>query len=146
MFSLPLKIYPGVGTIANIILVGPLVNLLTTLLYLIQINQVILLILGYVITNLGRALYISLGLGSGPRDALYVGISYLLKRRVSVIKPIIELMVILIGLYFGATLGLGIVIMTAFSGYLLNFFFILLRYDTKIQKPSSLFNYIQKSS
>jgi uncharacterized membrane protein YczE len=65
---------------------------------------------------------------------------------VSVIKPIIELMVILIGLSFGATLGLGILIMTAFSGYLLNFFFILLSYDTKVQKPSSLFDYIQKQA
>jgi uncharacterized membrane protein YczE len=146
LLSLPLKIYPGIGTIANIFLVGPSIDFFTPIIESFEVNTIFLLLLGYFITNIGRALYISSGLGAGPRDAVYVGISYLSKKSVVVIKPLIEFIVLAAGLFLGATIGIGIIIMILFSGVLINAAFKILGYDTKNSKPSTFNSYLNLSN
>jgi uncharacterized protein len=146
VISLPLKIYPGIGTIANIFLVGPSIDFFTPIIERFEMNTSFLLLTGYLITNIGRSLYISSGLGAGPRDAIYVGISYLSKKSVVVIKPIIEFIVLGAGLLLGATFGIGIIIMVFFSGIVMTATFKILGYDTKNSKPSTFNSYINLSN
>lgn len=139
--SLFFKIMPGIGTLLNIILVGPLIDVLFNLLSPFQTNKLILLFVGFYIVNFGRALYISSDLGAGPRDALYVGMTRLMKVKVSFTKPTIELVVTIIGFLFGGTVGIGLVILTLLSGKMIDIFFNILKYNPVNKESSSLISY-----
>lgn len=139
--SIPFKIYPGIGTILNIITVGPMVDLFSIDVILPTYVRVLFVILGFYITNFGRAYYISMNLGAGPRDALYTSITRYTKITVSLSKPTIELIIIVIGISLGAPFGIGLIIMTLLSGYLVNYFLKKLNYNL-MQKQSTFADYV----
>jgi uncharacterized protein len=139
--SLFIGIIPGFGTILNILLVGPLIDLTYLILNSIEMNKTLLLLLGFLVVNFGRAIYISSNLGAGPRDTLYVGLSKMLNLKVTYTKPAIELIVTLIGYSLGGTLGLGLILMTLFSGFIINTSFVFLRYNPITNYSSNFKSY-----
>ena len=63
--------------------------------------------LGIALVGIGSALYITCGLGSGPRDGAMTGLHYRTGIRVGRVRLGIELTVLIIGFLMGGTVGLG---------------------------------------
>jgi len=145
-FSLLIKIYPGIGTVTNIFVVGKFIDLLLETNWFVAdgINRYIYFVIGFIILCFGRALYISCNLGSGPRDGLFVGIVRFTKIDVKYVKPAIELIVFIIGVIYGGTFGFGTILLMFLSGYLVQYFFKLLKYDPKTKNHSSLALYFKR--
>ncbi len=106
---LPIRERPGIGTIANAIVVGLVLD--ATLAVLPEnveslAARIGLLIGGIVINGVTTGLYIGAGLGPGPRDGLMTGIA---KRGPSIrlVRTAIEVMVLIAGAILGGTIGVG---------------------------------------
>ena len=106
----PLKEQPGLGTLANVITIGlvlDLVLLVTTTPDALWARWLILLI-GPPMFSVGVGLYLGVGLGSGPRDGLMTG----LERYgvpVAVSRTFVELTALGVGWLLGGTVGIGTV-------------------------------------
>jgi uncharacterized membrane protein YczE len=105
----PLRERPGVGTIANALLVGVFVDL--TLLVVPDaegwLARVALLLLGVGLNGLATALYIGARLGPGPRDGLMTGLVRRSGRSVRLVRTLIEVSVLVTGWLLGGTVGVG---------------------------------------
>ena len=64
-------------------------------------------LIGIAMVGLGSALYITCGLGPGPRDGAMTGIHYRTGIRVGRVRLGIELVVLVIGWLMGGTVGVG---------------------------------------
>lgn len=104
---------PGLGTIANMILIGAFADLmLSTDIGVPLMDGPLawrtLLDLGGIATiGLGSALYIGAEQGAGPRDSLMVLLSRRAKVRIGVARAIIEGTALLAGFALGGTAGVG---------------------------------------
>ena len=114
---IPLRERPGIGTIANAILIGTTVDV--TRLWLPEPDmlwqQLVFVCVGAFLFGPGSGLYIGAGLGSGPRDGLMTGIA----RRgpsVRLVRTLIELTALGLGLALGGTVGLGTVLFAVTIG------------------------------
>jgi uncharacterized membrane protein YczE len=113
---IPLRQKPGVGTVLNALEIGFVVNLTKPLIG--EPDQLVMrtfmVIAGVLVIAMGSALYIGAGLGSGPRDGLMLGLSQrsIGGRRISirVARTTIELTVMIAGLFFGGSIGIGTLI------------------------------------
>ena len=109
---IPLREMPGIGTIANALLVGVFVDL--TLLWLgdaeVLAWRVGLLLLGVLLNGVATALYIGASLGSGPRDGLMTGLVRRTGRSVRVVRTVLEVTVLAVGWLLGGTVGVGTVL------------------------------------
>jgi hypothetical protein len=119
---IPLRQRPGVGTLANALLVGLFVDL--TLALVPPANSIAVgvgvLLLGIAVNALGTALYLGANLGPGPRDGLMVGLA----RRgasIRVVRTAIEVAVLATGWLLGGTVGAGTVIFAVAIGPLVHF-------------------------
>lgn len=105
---IPLGQRPGVGTLANALVVGAVIDLLLALARPPhELWARVLLLAGGVAGNgLATGLYIGAGLGPGPRDGLSVGIAsrgYSMR----VVRTSVEATVLVTGLILGGTVGIG---------------------------------------
>ncbi len=105
----------GIGTVINAILVGKVVDFLQYLDIMPKAKNfivgIIVLFLGQFLICFATYLYISAGLGSGPRDSLMVALGKRLRKvPIGIIRGLIEGTVLLIGWSLGAKVGLGTVI------------------------------------
>ena len=100
---------PGIGTVANILLIGTAVNL--TELFLPRFEAIpvrfIQLMLGVASIGLGSALYLGAKLGPGPRDGLMLGLHRRTGLSIRVARTGIELVVLVLGMLLGGTAGFG---------------------------------------
>jgi uncharacterized membrane protein YczE len=105
---LPLRARPGVGTLANVVLVGLSIN--ATLAVLPAVHalpvRVLLLVAGILLNGVATGAYIGAGLGPGPRDGLTTGIAAR-GHSVRVVRTVIEVLVLAIGWLLGGTVGVG---------------------------------------
>jgi uncharacterized membrane protein YczE len=104
-----LGIRPGVATIANMILIGVFINLLSPLIPDAQgwAWALAYYIPGILLCGLSTGFYIAAGLGKGPRDGLMLGVSDLVKWPVRRVRTIIEVVVLSFGWLMGAPVGVG---------------------------------------
>jgi uncharacterized membrane protein YczE len=76
--------------------------------------RTLMVIAGVLVIALGSALYIGAGLGSGPRDGLMLGLSKrsIAGRQISIrlARTVIELTVMVAGLFLGGSIGVGTLI------------------------------------
>ena len=113
---IPLRQRPGVGTILNAIEIGLVVNLTQPIIGEPDqlIIRVMMVIAGVIVIGLGSALYIGAGLGSGPRDGLMLGLSKrsIAGRQISirVARTVVEISVMVAGLFLGGSIGIGTLI------------------------------------
>jgi len=105
----PLGQRPGWGTLANLIVIGVVVDL--TLQYVPVAQNVvigtILLIGGILITGFGSGMYLSSAMGAGPRDGLMLGIARRTGWSVRIVRTLIEVVVLTIGWLLGGNVGIG---------------------------------------
>lgn len=115
---LPLRQRPGVGTVLNVVLIGPSAQfglwLLPTLHTLWQ--QVLLFAAGMLLLAVATGLYIGARLGPGPRDGLMTGLHARSGRPIWQVRSFIEGSALLLGWALGGTVGLGTVAFTLLIG------------------------------
>jgi uncharacterized membrane protein YczE len=108
----PLKEMPGLGTIANALVVGFACD--ATLALLDRPDdlalRVALMVLGVATCGLATALYIGAQLGRGPRDGLMTGLVRRTGLSIRLVRTGLEVSVVLIGLLLGGALGIGTVL------------------------------------
>lgn len=148
--SLFIHLYPGIGTLLNMFFIGFLVNLITESGWLPQPDtlalQVVYLLVGTVVFNYGIYVYISCGLGAGPRDGLLVGLVRLTGKSVSVIRPAIEITVFAIGVLLGGAYGVGTLVNAFGGGYILHRIFECHHFDPNTLKQSVITDCFKKGN
>lgn len=109
LFWIPLKEKPGFGTIANILLIALFIQLTVDQFDLPSIfwQQITVTVFGILLVGAGSSLYISCGLGAGPRDGLMTAIHYRTGVRVGRVRLLIEVSVLTLGWALGGRVGLG---------------------------------------
>jgi uncharacterized membrane protein YczE len=108
---IPLRQRPGIGTVANVVLVG---LALDGVLFLIPPTgdpglRWTYLVAGIVLNGVATGAYIGAGLGPGPRDGLMVGFARN-GRSLRVVRTAIEVSVLVVGWLLGGTVGVGTVL------------------------------------
>ncbi|MEL5990245.1 YczE/YyaS/YitT family protein [Microbacterium phosphatis] len=106
---IPLRQKPGVGTIANILLVGTAMQITLDLLPPISglVWQILLLAGGIALVGLASGLYIGAQFGPGPRDGLMTGLNRRFGWPVWAARGTVELSVLALGWLLGGTVGWG---------------------------------------
>ena len=69
--------------------------------------RIALVALGIALFGVGSALYIGAGLGAGPRDSMMLAVSRRTRWRIGVVRGAIEVTVLVLGILFGGTAGIG---------------------------------------
>ncbi|MBU1377516.1 MAG: hypothetical protein KKE02_12860 [Alphaproteobacteria bacterium] len=109
---IPLRQKPGIGTIANVLIIGTAMDL--SMMVLPELSGLPLrggaLVLAIVVNGIAGAMYIGAGLGPGPRDGLMTGLARRTGRSIRLVRTGIELSVLAIGWLLGGTVGVGTVI------------------------------------
>jgi uncharacterized protein len=115
---IPLKERPGFGTISNIVLIATFIELGTHIFP--EANSfavgIIYNFIGISLVGIGSALYITCGLGPGPRDGAMTGLHYRTGVRVGRVRMAIEVTVLAIGFLMGGTVGVGTALFALFIG------------------------------
>ncbi|CAB4587721.1 unannotated protein [freshwater metagenome] len=115
---IPLQERIGFGTLANAIVI-PLTLQLGVDHFPLQesmVNGVVVAFCGIALVGIATALYISCGLGPGPRDGLMTALHHRTKVRVGRVRLGIEACVVLIGILLGGNAGLGTILFALFVG------------------------------
>ena len=106
---IPLKQKPGFGTLANMVVIAAAIEL--GLLIIPEVNglalKIFYVLFGILLVGIGSALYITCGLGTGPRDGLMTGLHYRTGVRVGRVRLAIEVMALTTGALLGGSLGVG---------------------------------------
>jgi uncharacterized membrane protein YczE len=106
---IPLRNRPGIGTVANVIVIAVTVD--AGLAFLPEPTGLpvrIAMMLGAVLLNaISTVLYIGAGLGPGPRDGLMTGLVARTGLSVRLVRTSIEATVLTVGWLLGGTVGVG---------------------------------------
>jgi len=114
---IPLGQRPGIGTIANVILVGLSLDAILAMIPSPADLGVrwVYLVVGIVLNGIATGAYIGAALGPGPRDGLMVGIASR-GHSLRVVRTSIELTVLGVGWLMGGTVGVGTVLFAVTIG------------------------------
>ncbi len=124
---IPLRQRPGVGTLANILLVGT--SMQATLAVVPPVHgvgvpgfalQLAVFVGGMLLLAIASGLYIGADFGPGPRDGLMTGLNARLGWPIWAARLGVEASVLLAGWLLGGTIGLGTVIFAAGIGPLVH--------------------------
>ena len=117
-FWIPLRQKPGFGTLANIVVIAVAIEL--GLLIIPEVESISLklfyVLFGILLVGIGSALYITCGLGTGPRDGLMTGLHYRTGVRVGRVRLGIEVLALTTGALLGGSLGVGTALFALFIG------------------------------
>jgi len=106
---IPLRERPGFGTLANIAIISASIQFGVDRFPLQStfVGGLLSALLGIALVGVGSALYITCGLGPGPRDGAMTGIHNRTGIRVGRVRMAIEVTVLIIGALLGGRIGLG---------------------------------------
>lgn len=146
LFSIIIKIYPGIGTVLNITFIGFFVDLISKFNILLVpenfILKLITLVYGLIVLNYGLYSYLKYELGAGPRDGLMVGLVKITGLDVKYVRTGIESIVLAAGYLLGGTVGIGTVISTFSGGYILDKIFQWKKFDARSTSQRKLSDYL----
>lgn len=115
---IPLREKPGFGTLSNIVLIATFIQVGVSIFP--EQNSlaggVVFVLLGIALVGVGSSLYITCGLGPGPRDGAMTGIHNVTGIRVGRVRLAIEVTVLLVGWLMGGTLGVGTLLFALLIG------------------------------
>ena len=127
--SILLDVRPGIGTVANSLLVGVFTDamlqspLLQGLAHQRLLPRAVAMVAGIGGIALGSALYIGANLGAGPRDALMLGVAKRSHRSVGAARAAIEGSILVLGIILGGSAGLGTIAFVILIGPAINMSF-----------------------
>jgi uncharacterized membrane protein YczE len=120
---IPLRQKPGIGTIANVLIIGTAVDISAR--FIPDIDGYAMrgafLVGGVLLNGLAGGLYIGAGLGPGPRDGLMTGLHRRTGWPLRRVRTGIELVVLALGFAMGGTVGIGTVIYALCIGPIVQF-------------------------
>jgi uncharacterized membrane protein YczE len=121
---IPLRNRPGVGTVANVVVISVTVDVCLAVLPEASTPavQVAWMLAAVVLNALATVLYIGAGLGPGPRDGLMTGLVARTGRSVRLVRTGIEATVLTAGWLLGGTVGVGTVVYALGIGPLVQLF------------------------
>lgn len=106
---IPFKQRPGIGTLANILVIALAIDLTVAWVPVPDtlVARALLVIIGIALVGAGSALYLTCGLGAGPRDGLMTAIHYASGFSVARVRAGIETVVLALGWLLGGRVGVG---------------------------------------
>ena len=115
---IPLRQKPGFGTLANIVVIAAAIEV--GLFFIPVVDNIFLkyfyILFGIALVGAGSALYITCGLGTGPRDGLMTGLHYKTGVRVGRVRLGIEIVAATSGAILGGSLGVGTLLFALLIG------------------------------
>ncbi len=120
----PLRQWPGLGTVANVVVIGLAADAGLALIGPPESlwARILLLGSGIVLNGVAGGLYIGSQLGPGPRDGLMTGFARRTGLSIRLVRTTIEVVVLSIGWLLGGPVGLGTVLYAVSIGPLVQFF------------------------
>lgn len=121
---IPLGERPGIGTLANAIVIGLATDASLAVLPSVDgwPTQAALMLAGVVLNGVASAIYIGAQLGRGPRDGLMTGLARRTERSLRLVRTVLEVIVLAVGIALGGSLGIGTVVFAIAIGPLTQFF------------------------
>ena len=115
---IPLRERPGFGTLSNIIIISLFIEIATNIFPKQEdlIPGLIFTLVGIAMVGIGSSLYITCGLGPGPRDGAMTGLHQRTGVRVGRVRLGLEVVVSIAGALLGGTLGLGTLLFALLIG------------------------------
>lgn len=119
---IPIRQKPGIGTVANVLLIGPSIQVGLWVLpdATDLVPRILLLVGGLVVLAIATGLYIGARFGPGPRDGLMTGIHRRTGWPIWVVRTSIEVTVLAIGWLLGGNVGLGTLAFALLIGPMVN--------------------------
>lgn len=122
---IPLRQRPGFGTVANLVVIGLVVDAALAVLPTAGswAARIVFLVTGIVLNGVATGMYIGSNFGPGPRDGLMTGLVTRFPRlSIRVVRTAIELTVLGTGFLMGGTVGIGTVVYALTIGPLVHVF------------------------
>jgi uncharacterized membrane protein YczE len=118
LFWIPLREKPGFGTLSNIAIIAAAIQVGVTIFPLQNsfLMGVLYCLLGISMVGIGSSLYITCGLGPGPRDGLMTALHHKSGIRIGRVRFAIEGTVLVAGWLLGGTVGLGTLMFAGLIG------------------------------
>lgn len=115
---IPLRQRPGIGTVANILLVGTAIQLTLPLLSTPEpwLARVAMFLAGTLLVGIASGIYLGARWGAGPRDGLMTGLHERFGWPIWASRLGVEATVLLVGWLLGGTVGLGTVLFAVLIG------------------------------
>ena len=109
---IPLRERPGLGTVANALMIGPSTDATLALVGEPHalVVRIAFMLSGVALCGLATAMYIGAQFGRGPRDGLMTGLVRRTGLSIRLVRTSLELGVVVIGVLLGGPLGLGTVL------------------------------------
>jgi uncharacterized membrane protein YczE len=119
---IPIRQRPGVGTVLNVLLIGPSAQLGLWLIpqQTVPVIQGLVYTGGLLLLAVATGLYIGARLGPGPRDGLMTGLVKRTGWKIWIVRTAIEVTVLTIGWILGGQVGIGTVAFALLVGPLVN--------------------------
>jgi uncharacterized membrane protein YczE len=135
---IPLRQWPGLGTVANVFVIGLASDAALAHLSTPQgwAPRLMLLLGGIVLNAVAGGLYIGSQLGPGPRDGLMTGLARRTGWSIRRVRTGIELTVLVVGALLGGMVGLGTVLYALLIGPLVQFFLPRLTVALDVPEPT----------
>ena len=115
---IPLRQRPGLGTVANVLLVGTALDV--GLMFLPHLESMParfgLCIGGILLVAIGSGFYLRCGLGPGPRDGLMTGIARISGWPLGAARAVVEVTVLILGWLLGGVAGIGTLLFAVLIG------------------------------
>jgi uncharacterized membrane protein YczE len=117
---IPLRVKPGLGSVMNAVMVGLVADLALSYIPTPDVywQKLMLFFGGMVVISFATGLYISCGMGKGPRDGLNVGIAQRFKLPFWQARSIVEITAVAIGFLLGGQVREGTLIFALGIGYM----------------------------
>jgi uncharacterized membrane protein YczE len=134
---IPLRQWPGLGTIANAVVIGVATDVTLAVVPPAANwpSAWVLLVGGLVVNGLAGGLYIGSQLGPGPRDGLMTGLARRTGWSLRLVRTGLELSVLAVGWVLGGTVGIGTVLYALAIGPLVQFFLPLVTVPLNLSTP-----------
>lgn len=134
------RVRPGIGTVANVVVIGAVLDLLLQSPLLDGLGgeplplRLMVTLLGIATVAAGSALYLGAHLGPGPRDGLMVALHTRTGWPVGLCRALLESTVLVVGVLLGGPVGIGTVLFALGIGPAVQVAFRVLR-QTPVRRP-----------
>ena len=141
LIGLAAKVRVGPGTLANVVVIGAVVDVLLATGLLEDLGdeplalRLFATLLGIVCVATGSALYLGAHLGPGPRDGLMVALHTRTGWRVGTCRALLECTVLVLGVLLGGPVGVGTLLFALGIGPAVQLAFSLLRQTPSVPPP-----------
>jgi len=119
---IPIGVRVGVGTVANVLLIGTSAQLGLTFIpqQTVPAIQALVFAGGLALVAVATGIYIGAQLGPGPRDGLMTGLHRRTGRPIWIVRTGIEVAVLIVGVLLGGQFGIGTIAFALLIGPMVN--------------------------